>query len=155
MGHVPSLSAFNEMVGKLCRIEDVTRANEMLTNLLDEGFLADEITYSNLISGYAKNNQIQEMLKLYYEMEYRSLSPGLMGFTSLIKGLCNCGKLEEAEKYLRIMIGRSLNPREDVYEALIKVYFEKGDKRRALNLYNEMVSKGLKLCCSHYLGAST
>ena len=155
MGHVPSLSAFNEMVGKLCKMEDVAQANEMLTKLLDEGFLADEITYSSLISGYAKNNQIQEMLKLYYEMEYRSLSPGLTGFTSLIKGLCHCGKLEEAEKYLRIMIGRSLNPCEDVYEALIKGYFEKGDKRKALNLYNGLVSKGLKLCCSHYFGAST
>ncbi|KAF2312993.1 hypothetical protein GH714_008633 [Hevea brasiliensis] len=84
-GLLPSRLAFNKMVTKLCETGAVKQANAMLTRLLDNGFLPNDITYSHLIAGYARDNQIQEVLKLYYEMEYRALCPGLLAFTSLIR----------------------------------------------------------------------
>ncbi|KDP33174.1 hypothetical protein JCGZ_13439 [Jatropha curcas] len=146
-GLIPSLVAFNIMVAKLCETGQVKQADELLTHILDSGFIANEVTYSHLINGYGRDNQIQEVLKLYYEMEYRALCPGLLAFTSLIRSLCHCGKVEQAEKYLRIMKGHSLNPNEEIYEALITGHFKKGDKTSAVQLYNEMISKGLKPCC--------
>ncbi|KAJ4826698.1 hypothetical protein Tsubulata_023385 [Turnera subulata] len=144
-GLLPSLSAFNQMVGSLCELEDVNQANVMLTRLLDKGFVPNEVTYSLFISAYEKKGQIQEVLKLYYEMEYhRLLPPGPMVFTSLIRVLCKYGRVGEAEKYLRIMKERSLDPTEDVYEALISSNVEKGNTSRANHHYNEMVSKGMK-----------
>ena len=96
---VPSCWAFNEMVGKLSEIGNVEQANAMSTILLDRGFLPDEITYSHLIEeGYGKKGEFHEVLKLYYEIENRSLSPGLLVYASLIRSLCLCGKAEEAEK---------------------------------------------------------
>ncbi|XP_031258597.1 pentatricopeptide repeat-containing protein At1g66345, mitochondrial-like [Pistacia vera] len=83
-GLLPSCSAFNEMIGKLCETGNAEQANAMLTPLLDKGFLPNEITYSHLIAGYAKAHKIQEILKLYYEMESRLLTPTLQVFSSLI-----------------------------------------------------------------------
>ena len=134
-GLVPSCWAFNLMAGKLCESGVVKRA--------------DEITYSNLIASYGKLGEFQQVLKLYYEMEYRSLSPGLLVFESLIRSLCQCRKLEKTEKYLRIMKDRSIAISTCVYETLISSYFEKGDELRASQLNNEMVSRGLKPSCSY------
>ena len=148
-GLVPSCLAFNLMMaGNLCESGVVKRANKMLTLLIDKGFVPDEITYSNLIASYGKLGEIQQVLKLYYEMEYRSLSPGLLVFESLIRGLCQCGELEQAEKCLRIMKDRSITISACVYETLINSYFEKGDESRASQLYNEMVSTGMKPSCA-------
>ncbi|XWS10577.1 hypothetical protein CRYUN_Cryun38cG0008200 [Craigia yunnanensis] len=88
-----------------------------------------------------KEGNIQQVFKLYYEMEYRSLSPGLPVFTTFIGSLCHCGKLGEAEKYLRIMKDRSMSLSEDIYEALITGHLRKGDKIRAGLLHNEMVAE--------------
>lgn len=143
-GLVPSCSTFNEMVRGLCEIGDSGKANGFLTLVLDKGLSPNEVTYIHLMSAYGKQGKIQQVLKLYYEMEYRSLSPGLPVFTTLIRGLCDCGKVEETEKYLRIMKGRSIGISEEICEALITCYLRNGDKTRAALLHNEMVARGMK-----------
>ncbi|KAL1339535.1 hypothetical protein AAHE18_U044900 [Arachis hypogaea] len=125
---------------KLCAKGHVEQANSRLTLLLDKGFSPSDITYTHLIEGYAKKDEIQEVLKLYYEMEYRSMSPGLSVFTSIIQCLCHCGKLEDADKYLWIMKGQPLTPSVTIYKTLIAGYKQKGYSIRALHLQNEMDS---------------
>ncbi|KAF8022582.1 hypothetical protein BT93_F0177 [Corymbia citriodora subsp. variegata] len=145
MGLFPTCLAFNEMVAKLCEKGNVKQGNEMLTLLLDNGFSPDEATYSLLISGYAREGNSDEVLKLYYETKQRGLSGGSMVFTSLINSLCRCGKLTEAEKYLKYADSPSLPEKANLYETLIACYLERGDRRKCLQIYNEMESKGLKL----------
>lgn len=140
-GFVPSCVSFDEVVEKLCCENGyVERANAMLTVLLDKGFLPSDVVYSHLIRGYAIKDEVQEVLKLYYEMEYRSMCPGLSVFALIIQCLCRLGKLEDAEKYLRIMKGRLLTPNVDIYEALITSHVQKGNGVRALQLHDEMAS---------------
>ena len=66
----------------------------------------------------------------------------------MIRSLCLSGKVEEAEKYLRIMKERSLAPTACIYETLIASHSKKGDRTRALHLQDEMFSQGLKPSCS-------
>ncbi|XP_021891398.1 pentatricopeptide repeat-containing protein At1g66345, mitochondrial [Carica papaya] len=142
-GTLPSCSAFNEMLEKVNAIEDLKRANGLLTILLEKGFIPDEITYSHLIIGHVKGGEVEEAFKLYYEMEYRALGIPLQVFESLIGGLCRCGKPEEGERYLRIMKDRFMVPSVDVYHALVGSYCRKGDKKKAVGVYREMMSEGL------------
>ncbi|KAJ1440399.1 Tetratricopeptide-like helical domain superfamily [Sesbania bispinosa] len=139
-GFVPSCLSFEKMVEKLCENGDVNQANVMLTVLLDKGFLPSDVTYSHLVHGYARKDEVQEMLKLYYEMEFRSIVRGLSVFSSIIQCLCRCGKLEDAEKFLRIMKGRLLTPNVTIYKTLINGHVQKGNDARALQLRNEMAS---------------
>ncbi|KAF6168980.1 hypothetical protein GIB67_038477 [Kingdonia uniflora] len=144
-GLLPSCSVFNEMLRKLCETKYLYRANEMLSVLLDKGFLPNEITYSYLIDGYGRQGEIHEVLKLYHEMEYRSdSSPGLLTYASLLRSLCECDKLKEAEKYLAIMKDRSVTPTSYVYQMLIDSHYKKGDTERALQLKEEMVRSKLE-----------
>lgn len=152
-GLLPSCSAFNEMAEKLCNVGGADQANKLLTVLIEKGFVPNETTYAHLIAGYAKQGSLQEVLKLYYEMEYRSLPPSLSVFVSLIQILCKCGKLQEADKYLRIMKNRSLVLDADAYKLLITSNLEKGSKERAVELYEEMRSKGMKPSDSFCIGA--
>ncbi|KAL2347897.1 hypothetical protein Fmac_001897 [Flemingia macrophylla] len=140
VGFVPGYLVFNEVVGKLCEGGYVEKANEMLTVLLDRGFMPDDVTYCRLMQGYAEKREVQEVLKLYYEMEYRSVSPGLSVFSTIVQCLCRCGKVGDAERYFRIMKGRAVRPDVSVYEALIGGYMKMGDSARAICLREEMAS---------------
>lgn len=155
MGILPSCLSINEMIGKLCDIGEVKKADAVLTILLDKGFLPNETTYCHLINGYEKVGEFEKVVQLYYEMEQRSLFPDLLVFKSLIRSLCRCGKLKEAEKYLKVLKERELAPSACIYELLIACHLQKGDKTRALHLYNEVVKIGLKLSCSCLCGKVT
>lgn len=116
------------------------KTNGMLTVLLEKGFLPNDVTYAHLMQGYARKEEVQEVLKLYYEMEYRCVSPGLSVFGTIVQCFCRCGKVEDAEKYLRIMKGRLVRPDVSVYKVLIDGYMKKGESARALRLRDEMAS---------------
>ncbi|KAL8194013.1 hypothetical protein R6Q57_026255 [Mikania cordata] len=118
-GLVPSCLAFNEVVKRLNGPCGVRRADGLLTNLLDKGFMPDANTYSYLTAGYGRQGDVEGVLKLYYEMEYRKLSPGALVFTWLIVSLYQAGRFEESEMYLRTMKARLLVPLNYTYEALI------------------------------------
>ncbi|KAK7405774.1 hypothetical protein VNO78_07383 [Psophocarpus tetragonolobus] len=140
VGYVPGCVVFNKVVERLCERGEVEKANEMLSVLLDKGFLPDDVTYCCLMRGYAEKEEVQEVLKLYYEMEYMSVRPGLSVFATIVRCLCRCGKVEDAERYLGIMKGRMVSPDASVYEALIDGYMKKGGSARAAQLCGKMAS---------------
>ncbi|PIN02401.1 hypothetical protein CDL12_25084 [Handroanthus impetiginosus] len=147
MGLLPSCSAVNEMFGKLCENEKTKDTDEMLTILLDKGFDPDENTYSYLVSGYGREDDMEGLTKILFEMEYRSISLNMSGFTSAIISFCKCGKLKDAEKYLEMMKARSFIPSQNVYERLIAGHLQKGRKTRAHQLRSEMENFCSKNSC--------
>ncbi|KAL1534617.1 pentatricopeptide repeat-containing protein, mitochondrial [Salvia divinorum] len=118
LGFVPSSGAVGVMFGRFCENGKTREADEMLTLLLDRGFSPDEKTYSCLVLGYCRDDDKEGLTKVLCEMGYRSI-PRTKSLSSAIISLCECGRLEEAEKYLRVMEAHSLVPSQNVYEALI------------------------------------
>ncbi|KAK6228998.1 hypothetical protein SCA6_017949 [Theobroma cacao] len=153
-GFIANSFLFSSFIRAYSERGRIHEAENVLREMENMGLKPYDETFNYLIEGCAKAGEmkasvrhkgnIQQVFKLYYEMEYKSLSPGLPVFTSLIRCLCHCGKLEEAERYLRIMKDRSVVLSEDIYEALITGHFEKGDKTGAGIIYNEMVARGMK-----------
>ncbi|MQL85479.1 hypothetical protein Taro_017983 [Colocasia esculenta] len=117
-GHLPSCSAVTEMTGQLCKAGDVKCADDILTVLLDKGFTPDELTYCHLIDGFGRAGKFQDVLKLYHELEWRGPSPSLAVYTSVIRSLCQCERLKEAEKILTVMQQKSLVPSREIYEMI-------------------------------------
>ena len=140
VGFVPGCVVFNKVVERLCEKGEVEKANGMLSVLMDKGFSPDDVTYSLLMQGYTRKEEVQEVLKLYYEMEYKRVNPGLSVFVTVVRCLCRCGKVEEAERYLRVMRERVVALDACVYEELIDGYIKKGDTARALYLQEELAS---------------
>ncbi|KAK1370812.1 Pentatricopeptide repeat-containing protein [Heracleum sosnowskyi] len=141
-GLVSSCVAFNELVKMLCANGGTKRADDILTYLLDKGFVPNEKTYSRLIAGYQKERNLQGVLKLYYEMEYKLLPPSSSVFASVIAAVCHSGDLKEAEKYFKTMKDKSIVPCSFIYEDLINAHIKKGNKARGDQLYHELLNIG-------------
>ena len=104
-----------------------------------------------LIDGYGKIGKAQEILKLYYEMEHKGLILGPVVFTSLIRNLCECEKLKEAEKFLTVIELKSVTLNEYIFDTMIKGCCRKGDVKRALYFYDEMIRKKLEPCAHTFM----
>lgn len=91
----------------------------MLTLLLDKGFVPDENTYTYLVAGYGKEGDVEGVLKVYYEMEYKKLSHGVLVFSWIIVSLYGARRLEESNRYMNIMKARSLVTFDYTYDTLI------------------------------------
>lgn len=103
-GLIPDCPVFNMMAAKLCKVGKAKETNELLTLLMERGFSPDETTYSLLISCFGQEGEAEEAIKLYHEARFRKLPCESSSIIrALIKSLCRCRKLGEAEKYLRIM----------------------------------------------------
>lgn len=118
-GFIPSCLVFNEVVKRVKGHGSVCRVDEMLTLLLDKGFVPDENTYTNLVAGYGKEGDVEGVLKVYYEMEYKKLSPGVLVFSWIIVSLYEARRLEESNRYMNIMKARSLVTFDYTYDTLI------------------------------------
>lgn len=64
-------------------------------------------------------------------------------------------EIEGSRKIFKVLKERELAPSACIYELLIACHLQKGDKTRALHLYNEVVKIGLKLSCSCLCGKVT
>ncbi|KAL6626838.1 hypothetical protein ACP70R_030564 [Stipagrostis hirtigluma subsp. patula] len=144
-GFVPDIGACNEMLAALCNAGEVDKANKLLTAVLDNGTVPDKDTYWRLIDGYGKVGDAQGIVKIYHEMEHGGINPGVEDFSTLIRLLCQCGNPKEGEKFLTVMKRKLQTPTSEVYDMLISNYCEKGNTKRALWLYDKMITENEKL----------
>nr|GEY19820.1 putative pentatricopeptide repeat-containing protein At2g02150 [Tanacetum cinerariifolium] len=67
----------------------------------------------------------------------------LLAYSSLICGLCRCGRMVEARNYFNEMITNGVHPDDIIYGCLVKKYYELGNTREAEELQNDMVGRQL------------
>ncbi|KAF2300531.1 hypothetical protein GH714_013956 [Hevea brasiliensis] len=99
--------------------------------MLQKNMILDAIAYSFIVYAEVRLGNLDSAMEVYEKMLKRGFSANSFVYTS------------------------SVDPNEEIYEALIIGHFENGDKTRAFHLYNEMISKELKPCCSYDFDAST
>ena len=116
---LPRCRAVNELIKRLCEGGYVARADELLTFLLERGFVPEESVYSDLIDGYGRERKVQQVLKLFHELEWRGTSQSVLLRTAVIRNLCICGKLTEAEKILSGMQEKSKAPMKEIIEQMM------------------------------------
>ena len=58
-------------------------------------------TYAVLLDGLCKNGQVVEAIKVFLEMEDKTLCNDIVVYSILIDGLCNVGNLKVARVYLQ------------------------------------------------------
>ncbi|XVF24587.1 hypothetical protein REPUB_Repub13aG0140800 [Reevesia pubescens] len=89
------------------------------------------------------NRTHKPKFKLKYIKE-KGIRPSVATYTSVIKCLCSCGRLEEAEKLLGEMVSNGVSFSAATYNCFFKEYRGRKDVNGALNLYRKM--KEYKLC---------
>ncbi|CAN1732502.1 Pentatricopeptide repeat-containing protein At5g40400 [Linum perenne] len=99
---------------------DVSKVNEFLEKMEEEGFEPDIVTYNTLISSYCRKGRFADAYYLYMIMYRRGVLPDLVSYTALKSGLCKEGKMKEALQFFHRMLERlDASISWDVYDYLI------------------------------------
>ncbi|KAB2032385.1 hypothetical protein ES319_D05G369600v1 [Gossypium barbadense] len=145
MGLKPYDETFNHLIEACAKAGELDAGVKHFEEMIGRGLVPSCSSFNEMVRGLCEignSEKANEFLTLVLD---KGLSPNEFTCIHLMSGYGKQGKIQqEAEKYLRIMKGRSIGLSEEIYEALITGYLRNGDKTRAALLHNEMVARGMK-----------
>lgn len=96
----------------------------------------DVISWNSMISGYLKAGEIERASELFDEMPERDL----VSCNAMIDGYGKCGRCDLAEKIFETMSDKDVV----TWTSMISAYVQNRHPMKALDLFREMLSLGLK-----------
>ncbi|KAK4387818.1 Pentatricopeptide repeat-containing protein [Sesamum angolense] len=137
--------AYGQMIDSLCRFE---RAYQLLEEGMQFGYSPSEFTYTVLIEGLCHEYDLakaKEVLNVMLSMEDE------VTYSTIIHGLLNSGKAEEAVYFLRnVMPEKGFSPGVVTYNAVLRGLFKLGLANEAMEVFNNMVCSGVPADCITY-----
>ncbi len=143
--------AYNALIDCCIRCEKYDAMEKVLCDMIEEGkqrekedpLVPDLITYSTIIKGLCKSDQMEKAVKLYEELKEKGTKLDEVVYNSLLDGCVKHeGHLDQAQKLISDMKAQGIPLSNYTYSILIKLYTKQRDIERALGVYEEMkVSK--------------
>ncbi|XP_058103047.1 pentatricopeptide repeat-containing protein At2g13420, mitochondrial-like [Magnolia sinica] len=147
-GLEPNIVTYNVLLNGLCRKSSLhpetrfERTIQAAENLFEEmqrrGVEPDVTSYSIVLHVYSRAHKPDLSLWKLGLMKESGISPTVATYTSVIKCLCSCGRLEDAEKLLDEMVGNDVCPSAATYNCFFKEYRGRKDADSALKLYRKV-----------------
>lgn len=144
-GFVVGAIDYRSMINALCK-SGLVRAGEMfLCRVLKHGFSLDTHICTSLVLGHCRENDLKEAFRVFDVMSKEdSFRPNSVTFSTLIHGLCEVGRLDEAFSLKDEMCEKGCQPSTRTYTVLIKALCDISLTDKALSLFDEMVVKRCK-----------
>ncbi|XP_077219902.1 pentatricopeptide repeat-containing protein At1g02060, chloroplastic-like [Tasmannia lanceolata] len=142
-----SVFSFNSLLSVLLRRGRTVMAKKLYDEMVSvDRILPDVYTFNTLIRGFCLNSMVDEGFMFFKEMSRSGCDPDIVTYNTLVDGLCRAGKVRIAHNLLNGMRSKSseLNPNVITYTTLIRGYCEKQSVEEALEMFDEMLSRGLK-----------
>lgn len=79
--------------------QNLLKVNEVCREMKDEGFEPDVVTYGIIINAYCKAKKYDEAIGFYHDMQLKNVSPSPHIYCTLIIGLGNGNRLDEALEF--------------------------------------------------------
>jgi leucine-rich PPR motif-containing protein, mitochondrial len=99
--HVPVLKAHSHP-------GNIQEASELLDNMIGCGIVPDDSLYDTVINGLCKQSKFDTGMKFYNQIERKGIFPSITSYISLIRGLLqNCKKQEANELLNNIFVKKS------------------------------------------------
>ncbi|XP_058103575.1 pentatricopeptide repeat-containing protein At2g13420, mitochondrial-like [Magnolia sinica] len=147
-GSLSNIVTYNVLLNGLCRKSSLhpetrfERTIQAAENLFEEmqrrGVEPDVTSYSIVLHVYSRAHKPDLSLWKLGLMKESGISPTVATYTSVIKCLCSCGRLEDAEKLLDEMVGNDVCPSAATYNCFFKEYRGRKDADSALKLYRKV-----------------
>lgn len=136
---------YKTIINALCK-NGLAQAGEMLfCRVLKLGFGLETRICTSLVLGYCRENALTEAFRVFEIMsKLDGCGPNSVTYSTLIHGLCEAGKLEEAFGLKEEMSEKGCLPSTRTYTVLIKAVCYVGFINKTLSLLDEMVAKGCK-----------
>ncbi|CAD5333414.1 unnamed protein product [Arabidopsis thaliana] len=161
LGVVANIHVYNVLVHACSKSGDPEKAEKLLSEMeekegrmreatrlfreIKDDVTANHVTYTTLIDGYCRMNDIDEALRLREVMESRGFSPGVVTYNSILRKLCEDGRIREANRLLTEMSGKKIEPDNITCNTLINAYCKIEDMVSAVKVKKKMIESGLKL----------
>lgn len=154
-GIEPNVVTYNVMLNGICRraslhpeerFERVIRdAEKVFEEMRERGVEPDVTSYSILLHVYSRAHKPALSLEKLKMMKDRGICPSIATYTSVVKCLCSCGWMEDAEMLLDEMVSNGVSPTSATYNCFFKEYRGRKDVEGAMRLYIKMKDDG-SLC---------
>lgn len=158
-GVEPNVVTYNVLLNGICRRaslhpeERFERTIRNAENLFDEmqkrGIEPDVTSFSIVLHVYSRAHKPQLSLDKLRLMKEKGICPTVVTYTSVIKCLCSCGWLEDAEELLNEMVGNGISPSAATYNCFFKEYRGRRDADSALKFFKKMKEDGLCMPTMH------
>ncbi|XP_031285574.1 pentatricopeptide repeat-containing protein At3g07290, mitochondrial isoform X2 [Pistacia vera] len=144
-GFVIGAIDYRTIINALCKCGLVQAAEMFLCRVLKLGFSLGTHICTSFVLGHCRENNLQEAFKVFEIMSKEDgCRPNSVTFSTLIHGLCEVGRLEEAFSLKEEMSEKGCQPSTRTYTVLIKALCDFALTDKALGLLDEMVVKGCK-----------
>lgn len=144
----PNVVTYNVVLNGICRhavlhpewkFETVIReAHKVFDEMRKRKLEPDVTSYSILLHVYTRAHKPQLCLEKLRMMKETGICPSVATYTSVVKCLCSCGRIEDAEELLCEMTRQEVFPTADTYNCFLKEYKARKDFEGAMKFYRKM-----------------
>jgi pentatricopeptide repeat protein len=106
--------------------------------VFDKLNVANIISWTALIAGYAQCGAIKPVFDTFDTMVERGVAPNLVTFVIIINACCHAGLVERGENYFRMSKDYGIVPTLEIYTCMIDLYSRAGQFDKTLIVINEM-----------------
>jgi pentatricopeptide repeat protein len=126
--------------------KDLPRALELFREMPYEGVPRNTITYNSIMDACVKGGDLVTAESLLHEITVPNspLEPDLITFSTLLKGYCHIGDLDNALRITEAIKSRGLRCDELVYNTLMDGCVKANDVAAGVGLFEEMVHMGMR-----------
>lgn len=144
LGMSPDLVSWNHLLNAYVKaklFEDAVKVFEKL----QVSHKPDLVTYSTLVSGCIRDNQLDRAFEYVTTLREAGLYPNLIIFTTLISGCIKAGQIERAWKTFNFLRVEVAEPDAIAFNLMVHTCSKTKDAERALDLVQEMRDRGLMI----------
>lgn len=125
---------------------DFHNALELFREMSQEGVPYNTVAYNSILDVCIKCGELATAERLLREMlePESSVKPDLITFSTVLKGYCQAGDLEEALQVAVAIKDHGLQSDELVYNTLMDACVKAGDVAAGVGLFEEMVQSGVQ-----------
>ncbi|KAL8498802.1 hypothetical protein ACS0TY_021943 [Phlomoides rotata] len=132
---LPSVVDFNKLLGALVKMKHHSAALHLFDRMLERDAPVDLCTFNIAIDCFCHVNHVDFAFAILGNLVKRGIRPGVVTFSTLIKGLFLEGKVAEAQKlFLKLLREKICDLNEVTYLILINGLCKAGHTLRARDL---------------------
>ncbi|KVI07443.1 Pentatricopeptide repeat-containing protein [Cynara cardunculus var. scolymus] len=146
LGVKSDIYAVNIAINCFCHLNRVDYGLSVFGKALKRGYEPDCATFNTLIRGLCADGMLDHALQLFDQMLESGFKPNDVTYGTMIYGMCKSGNTSDAIILLRKIDEESKRVRSPgiiVYSTIIDTLCKKGKVIHALNLFSEMIQKGV------------
>lgn len=148
----PNIIIHNSMLDACVMCKKYEKMEEIYNNIRNKAIneeyspLPDIITYSTVIKGYCKNNEINKAFDIYefLKQQKKDIPLDEVIYNSILDGCVKTKEFKKAESIADEMIKNKIEFSNVTYSILVKLYANQNQNEKALKILDEMRIKNIK-----------